>query len=276
MTGITAISKAEFCLCFIRRCRINPPLLVTVHTYTEARSPSPLQTEAGWGRRVTHGLGLSWPLYCKHFSGPAECLQKFHTLGNNYTIPAVMRFSTPETWEVWRDLQTTTASQHCKPNTRLTQARRAYSRSTSLPSNLLSFHSLYNSLQAFPSPLQQPTLSCVLHWMVWVGIVCHLPALKAQWEHIGAWLTWSGNHLQCTYTAASGSLWLSQFQWLDHTKLQFTCNFPPKPQQNQKSFWLRQAAGQKLTKSKHDWASCTPLTNYEAISSEVQNSTNGG
>lgn len=245
MTGITAISKAEFCLSFVKRCHIKPPLLVTVHTFTEAKSPSPLQPEAGWGRRVTHSLGLSGPLYSKHFSGPAEQLQKFCALRNSfhYTIPAVMRFSTPKTWEVWRDLQTTTASQHCKPNTHFPQACHAYSRSTSLPSSLLGFHSLYNSLQVFPSPLQQPTSPCVLHWPVWVGIVWHLPALKAQWEHTGAWLTWSGNSLQSTHTAASGSLWLSQFHWLGHTKLQFVCNFPPQPQQNQKSFWLGQDAG---------------------------------
>lgn len=152
---------------------------------TVAKSPSPLQDCSRVGRRVTYSLGLSWPLYCKHFSRPAEWLQKLHALRNNYTIPAVMRFSMPETWNVWRDLQTTTASQHCKLNTHFPQAHRAYSRSTSLPSSLLGFHSLYNSLEVFPSPLQQPSAPRVLHRTVWAGIVCHLPALKAQWEHTG-------------------------------------------------------------------------------------------
>lgn len=50
----------------------------------------------------------------------------------------------------------------------------------------------------------------------------------------------------------------------------------PTPKQNQNPFWPGQAAGEKLTQSKRDRASYTPLTNYEAISSEVQNSTNGG
>lgn len=221
----------------------TPPACHSSH-FHRSKVTKPLQTEAGWGRRVTHGLGLSWPLYSKHFSGPAEWLQKLHTLRNSfhYTIPAVMKFLTPETWEVWRDLQTTTAPQHCKLNTHFPQACRAYSRSTSLPSSLLGFHSLYNGLQVFLSSCssQHRPMSYTGQCERGLCAICQLWKLSG---NTGAWLTWSGNSLESTYIAASGSLWLSQFHWLGHTKLQFTCNFPPQPQQNQKSFWLGQAAG---------------------------------
>lgn len=155
-----------------------------------------------------------------------------------------MRSSTPATWEVWRDLQTTTASQHCKLNIYFPQACRAYSRSTSLPSSLLGFHSLQQLTSLPLTPAAANITSCPTLDSVSGD---HVPSASSESSvgtpHTGAWLTWSGNSLQSTYIAASGSLWLSQFHWLGHTKLQFACNSPPQPQQNQKSFWLGQAAG---------------------------------